>query len=57
MSALQIMNLIVTICYYLIDAFFLFAIVKTFIKTKKLQDAWLYALVMIPFTLRLLHLK
>ena len=46
---LQTLNLIVTVLYYVIDAFFLFAIVKTFIKTKDIQDAILYALIMMPF--------
>lgn len=54
---LQTLNLIVTVLYYVIDAFFLFAVVKTFIKTKNIQDAILYALIMMPFTLRLLRLK
>jgi len=57
MSVLQVLNTIATVLYYVIDAFFLFAIVKTFIKTKDIQDAILYALIMMPFTLRLLRLK
>jgi len=49
MSVLQVLNTIATVLYYVIDAFFLFAIVKTFIKTKDIQDAILYALIMMPF--------
>ncbi len=53
----QIINTIVTILYYLISAFFLFAIVRNFIKTRKVQEAILYGVIMIPFILRILRLK
>lgn len=50
-------NFIVTCLYYVIALFFLIAIVRVFIKTKNVQDAMLYCLIMIPFILRLLRLK
>lgn len=57
MSVLQIINTIITVTYYLTSAFFLFSIVKVFIKTHNIQDAVLYSVIMIPFILRILRLK
>ncbi len=57
MSALVIVNMIITICTYATALFFLVAIVRTFIKTKNVQDALVYVVMMIPFVLRLLRLK
>lgn len=57
MSILQILNSGITVCYYLIAAFFLFAIIRAFIKTRNAQEAIMYSLIMIPFVLRLLRLK
>ncbi len=57
MSVLQVINTIITVFYYLISAFFLFAIAKVFVKSHKVQDAILYSLIMMPFILRLLRLK
>lgn len=57
MSTLQAINSIVTVACYLSTAFFLAAIVKVFIKTRNIQDAILYSIIMIPFVLRILRLK
>ena len=57
MSALVIINLIITICTYATAAFFLLATIRVFIKTKNVQDALVYVVIMIPFVLRLLRLK
>lgn len=57
MSVLQVMNLIITVAYYLCAVFFLAATVKVFVKTKKIQDAIIYSVIMIPFILRILRLK
>ena len=57
MSALVIVNLIITICTYATAAFFLFATFRVFIKTKNVLDALVYVVIMIPFVLRLLRLK
>lgn len=57
MSTLQVINSIITIACYLSSAFFLAAIVKVFIKTRNIQDAILYGIIMIPFVLRILNLK
>lgn len=57
MSILVIINTFITICTYAVTLFFLVAIVRTFIKTKNIQDALVYCVIMIPFVLRLLRLK
>lgn len=57
MSVLQIINTIITIGSYLICLFFLIATVRTFLKTKNVQESLIYCLIMIPFVLRLLRLK
>lgn len=57
MSILVLVNLLITICTYAVTLFFLVAIVRTFIKTKDVQEALVYCVIMIPFVLRLLRLK
>lgn len=57
MSILVLINTLITICTYLVVLFFLIAIVRAFIKTKNVQDALVYCVIMIPFVLRLLRLK
>lgn len=57
MSVLQIINLATTIGTYLICLFFLVAIVRNFLKAKDIQTSLVYALIMMPFVLRLLRLK
>lgn len=57
MSILVMINLLITICTYLVVLFFLIAIVRAFIKTKNVQEALVYCVIMIPFVLRLLRLK
>ena len=50
-------NLLITICTYLVVLFFLIAIVRAFIKTNNVQEAVVYCAILIPFVLRLLRLK
>lgn len=57
MDLLSILNLLVTVSYYLIAVFFTYAIVRTFVKTKNVQHAVTYAMMLIPFVLRILRLK
>lgn len=57
MDYLMILNLIVTVCYYAISLFFAYAIIRNFIKTKDIQEAIGYAIILIPFVLRILRLK
>ena len=53
----QILNTIITVLYYLISVFFLLAIIRNFIKTRKAQEAILYGVMMLPFILRIARLK
>lgn len=57
MDFLVLANLVVTIANYLIVAFFLVAIIRTFLKSENPQDAVVYSLMMVPFILRILRLK
>lgn len=57
MSILEIINAVITVGTYLICLFFLIATIRTFIKTKNIQESLIYCLIMIPFVLRLLRLK
>lgn len=57
MDLLVILNLIVTICYYAIAVFFAYATIRNFIKTKDVQRAITYGIILIPFILRILRLK
>lgn len=57
MSILVMINLLITICTYLVVLFFLIAIIRAFIQTKNVQEALVYCVIMIPFVLRLLRLK
>ena len=57
MSILVLINTIITVCTYAVTLFFLVAIVRTFLKTKNVQDALVYCVIMIPFVLRILRLK
>jgi len=52
-----LINNIVMILYYVITGFFLLAILWNFFRTKKIQDAILLCIMMIPFILRLARLK
>lgn len=51
------LSTIITVLYYIICLFFLLLIVRNFVKTKKAQEAIVYAVIMIPFVLRILRLK
>lgn len=57
MDFLMILNKIVSVSYYLIALFFLVAIIRTFLKTKNIQNALTYCIMMIPFLLRILRIK
>lgn len=57
MNILVLINTFITICTYAVTLFFLVSIVRTFLKTKNIQDALVYCVIMIPFVLRLLRLK
>jgi hypothetical protein len=50
-------NLVIMIIYHIISAFVAFVLIWSIIKTKDVQEAILYCIILIPFTLRVFHLK
>lgn len=57
MDILVIINAIFTVLTYATALFFLIAIVRAFIRTKNVQNALVYCIIMVPVVLRLLRLK
>ena len=51
------MNEIVTVLYYALTGIFGIVIAWNFVKTRNVQDAVLYCIVLVPFVLRLLRVK
>ncbi len=51
------MNEIVTLLYYALTGIFGLVIAWNFVKTRNVQDAVLYCIVLVPFVLRLLRVK
>ncbi len=54
---MDLLNILITIIYYLIVAYTVIVIVYNLIKTKSWQKEILYVIVLLPFVLRLLRLK
>jgi len=54
---MTIANLIIMIIYHFISAFFAFVLIKGIMKTKSAQEVILYCIILIPFILRVLHIK
>jgi len=50
-------NLIIMIIYHLISAFIALVLIWSIIKTKNIQEAILYCIILIPFVLRVFHIK
>jgi hypothetical protein len=50
-------NLVIMIIYHVISAFVAFVLIWSIIKTKDVQEAILYCIILIPFTLRVFHIK
>ncbi|GAF82005.1 hypothetical protein ES705_04188 [subsurface metagenome] len=50
-------NLVIMIIYHIISAFVAFVLIWSIIKTKDVQEAILYCIILIPFTLRVFHIK
>ena len=57
MSITSVLNSVFTFCTYGITLFFLIAFIRAFIKSKNIQDSIIYAVIMVPFVLRILRLK
>lgn len=56
-SLMILINQIITYGYYAMTLFFACALAWNFKKTRNPQEAILYAVVLIPFVLRFLHIK
>jgi len=54
---MDFINSIVNICYYLLSAFVAFVLLRNIFKSKKAQEIVLYSVMLIPFVLRVLHIK
>ncbi len=50
-------NTVIMVIYHLISAFIAFVLIREIIKTKDAQEAVLFSIILIPFVLRVLHLK
>lgn len=50
-------NLVIMVIYHIISAFVVFVLLWSIIKTKDVQEAILYCIILIPFVLRVLHIK
>ncbi len=50
-------NWIVNLCYYLLSAFVAFVLIRNIFKSKKAQEIILYSVMLIPFILRVIHIK
>lgn len=50
-------NLIIMIIYHIMSAFIAFVLFWSIIKTKDIQEAILYCIILIPFALRVFHIK
>ena len=50
-------NLVIMIIYHIISAFVAFVLIWSIVKTKDVQEAILYCIILIPFTLRVFHIK
>lgn len=44
-------------CYYAISVFIALVLLKEIKKTKSAQEAVLFSIILVPFVLRILHLK
>lgn len=47
----------IMIIYHLISAFVAFVLIREIFKTKNIQEAVLYCIILMPFVLRVLHIK
>jgi len=50
-------NLMIMVIYHLISAFIAFVLIWSIVKTRDIQEAILYCIILIPFVLRVFHLK
>ncbi|MDD3539597.1 MAG: hypothetical protein PHQ06_05450 [Atribacterota bacterium] len=50
-------NLIIMVIYHLLSAFIAFVLIWSIIKTRDIQEAILYCIILVPFVLRVFHIK
>ena len=43
--------------YYLMSAFVAFILIREIIRTKNIQEVVLFSIILVPFLLRVLHIK
>ncbi len=51
------MNTIIYGCYYLLTVFIAIVLLREIKRTKSAQEAVLFCIILVPFLLRILHLK
>jgi len=57
LKVMTTVNLIIMIIYHLLSAFIAFVLIWSIIKTRDIQEAILYCIILIPFVLRVFHIK
>jgi len=57
LEVMTTVNLIIMIIYHLLSAFIAFVLIWSIIKTRDIQEAILYCIILVPFVLRVFHIK
>lgn len=57
LEVMTTVNLIIMIIYHLLSAFIAFVLIWSIVKTRDIQEAILYCIILIPFVLRVFHIK
>ena len=57
LKVMTTVNLIIMVIYHLLSAFIAFVLIWSIIKTRDIQEAILYCIILIPFVLRVFHIK
>ena len=57
LKVMTTVNLIIKIIYHLLSAFIAFVLICSIVKTRDIQEAILYCIILIPFVLRVFHIK
>lgn len=52
-----LVNTVVMFTYYIITALISFVLIRNIIKTRDAQEVVLYCIILIPFLLRIFHIK
>ncbi|MGE4412274.1 MAG: hypothetical protein AB7E45_01090 [Candidatus Caldatribacteriota bacterium] len=57
LKVMTTVNLIIMVIYHLLSAFIAFVLIWSIIKTRDIQEAILYCIILVPFVLRVFHIK